>query len=439
MKIFLSICLAVVAFATSCLNSFGQQVGTATGPGASTLTIDDAERLAVQNNPRISVAQLLQRAQAQVTREVRSGLLPFAGANLTAVDAHEGSVLTAGALGNSNVYPRAAGGLTISQLITDFGRTRNLLRSAESQDRAQQDAQRAATADIILAVDEIFYQALTNQALLKVAQQTVAARQATADQIGALSASKLKSALDLSFANVELSQARLLLLNAKNAAQDSMANLNALLGSELDRPFNLVDPSSSQLQSAPAEAEPLVDLAFQSRPDLAAINESYKAAQHFSAAEHALGRPTLSVLAAVGGTPVRADQITSSWYGGVGANLSIPIFNGFLYSARAREADLRANAAQEERRSLRELIARDVRIAVLATQAAYQRIEVSKQLRDQSNQALDLAQTRYQLGLSGIVELSQAQLAQTQGEIAYNSARYAYQSALAVLRFQTGQ
>jgi outer membrane protein len=61
------------------------------------------------------------------------------------------------------------------------------------------------------------------------------------------------------------------------------------------------------------------------------------------------------------------------------------------------------------------------------------------QLLDQSNLALDLAQTRYKLGLSGIVELSEAQLAQTPAEIGYANARYAYQSALAVLRFQTGQ
>jgi len=52
---------------------------------------------------------------------------------------------------------------------------------------------------------------------------------------------------------------------------------------------------------------------------------------------------------------------------------------------------------------------------------------------------LDLAQTRYKLGLSGIVELSQAQLAQTQAEIAHANARYAYQAALAALTFQTGQ
>ena len=374
-----------------------------------------------------------------MTREVRSSELPTATANLTAVDSHNGSRITAGALNNPIVYERAAGGITISQLITDFGRTHNLVLSAQSQARAQADVQRATTADIVLAVDQAFYNALGSQAVLKVAEQTVAARQATADQIGALAASKLKSSLDLSFANVELSQARLLLLDAQNAAQDSMANLNALLGSEQDEQYNLVDQTPSEAQPAPENIESLVQMAFNARPDLAALKENSVAAHQFSRAEHALSRPTISALGTAGGTPVRSDQITSSWYGAVGANVNIPIFNGFLFSARAREADLRASAAQEEVRNLRELIARDVRTSALSAQAAFHRIEVTRQLLDQSNLALDLAQTRYKLGLSGIVELSQAQLAQTQAEIAYANARYAYQTALAVLSFQTGQ
>jgi outer membrane protein len=408
-------------------------------PLAPALTLAEAEHLAIEHNPRISIARLLQLAQAQVTREVRSGELPAATANLTAVDSHTGSRITAGALNNPIVYERAADGLTLSQLITDFGRTHDLISSAQSQARAQTDAQRATTADIVLAVDQAFYNALSNQAVLKVAEQTVVARQDTADQIGALAASKLKSSLDLSFANVELSQARLLLLDAQNAAQDSMANLNALLGSEQDEQYNLVDQTPSETQPAPENIEPLVQMAFSSRPDLAALHENSVAANQFSRAEHALSRPTVSALATTGGTPIRPDQITSSWYGAVGANVSIPIFNGFLYSARAREADLRANAAQEEVRNLRELIARDVRTSALTAQSAFQRIAVTRQLLDQSNLALDLAQTRYKLGLSGIVELSQAQLAQTQAEIAYANARYAYQIALAVLSFQTGQ
>ena len=64
---------------------------------------------------------------------------------------------------------------------------------------------------------------------------------------------------------------------------------------------------------------------------------------------------------------------------------------------------------------------------------------MTAKLLDQANQALDLAQTRYKLGLSSIVELSQAQLAQTSAEIGNTNARYGYQRALAAIRYQTGQ
>jgi outer membrane protein len=110
-----------------------------------------------------------------------------------------------------------------------------------------------------------------------------------------------------------------------------------------------------------------------------------------------------------------------------------------LYSARAKEADYRANAAQEQVRDLRNRIARDVRVTWLSAQSTYQRMSVTARLLTQANEALDLAQTRYKLGLSSFVELSQAQLAQTSAEIENTNARYDYQESLAAIRYQTGQ
>ena len=183
------------------------------------MTLAQAEQMAIQHNPNISVARLLALAQAQVTREVRSVEMPTATGDLTAVDAHDGTRITAGFLSNSSVYDRAAGGLSVSQLITDFGRTHNLVLSAQSTAKAQLESERATEIDITLTVDQAFYQALTAQAVLKVAQETVAERQATIDQVGALTKAKIKSDLDLSFANVQGSQAKLLLLDAQNNVQ----------------------------------------------------------------------------------------------------------------------------------------------------------------------------------------------------------------------------
>lgn len=118
--------------------------------------------------------------------------------------------------------------------------------------------------------------------------------------------------------------------------------------------------------------------------------------------------------------------------------MSIPIFNGFLYSAQAKESTLRAEAESERKRALRDQIVRDVRTAWLASNTAWQRVSVAAQLVKQANLALQLAQTRYKLGLSSIVELSQAQLQQTQAEIGNTNAQYQYRLSLATLNYETG-
>lgn len=409
-------------------------------PAGPTLRLADAEKMALAHNPNISVARLLQLASSQVVREARSSELPTSSVDLTAVGAHDYSRLTGlGSLNSGRALDKAAAGVTVSQLITDFGRTRNLVRNAKSNEQAQLDSLRASVEDITLATDEAFYNALTAQKVLLVAQQTVATRQATGDQIGALTNQKLRSTLDLSLADVQISQAQLLVLDAQNAMQTAMAGLNAILGSEDNTEYDLVDDTPQNPEPAPANAEDLVQLAFRSRPDLATLNDQYTAVRQFASAEHDLLRPTVSALAATGATPVRDDLIQSSWYGAAGANISIPVFNGLDYTARAKEADFRAHAASEQVRNLRDSIARDVRTAVLNAQTALQKIAVGKQLLDQANTALELAQARYKVGLSGIVDLTQAQLAQTEAEIGYTNARYAYQSALAMVRYQTGQ
>jgi outer membrane protein len=90
-------------------------------------------------------------------------------------------------------------------------------------------------------------------------------------------------------------------------------------------------------------------------------------------------------------------------------------------------------------RNLRDNIASAVRAAVLNAQIAFQRIGVTRELLNQANTALELAQARYNVGLAGIVELTQSQLAQTEALIGFTNARYTYQTALAVVRYQTGQ
>jgi outer membrane protein len=399
------------------------------------LSVKDAEALALKNNPTISVARLNALASEQVTREVRSSFWPQAYANLTAVDAENNSRITAGGLNNPIVYTRAAGGATVTQLITDFGHTTNLVASARLQARAEAQNAAATKQDVLLAVDQAFYNALQTRAVLQVAEQTVASRQLLSDQVSALTKSKLKSDLDLSFANVNLAQAKLLYLDALNSDKASAAALSAILGYPTLESFELVNDTEA-LAPPPADVDSLIADAFAKRPEILALEFQSESAEKLHKADHDQLYPTISALGAFGDSPVRDDRIYGS-YAAAGVNVEIPVFNGFLYSAKSHEADLRAQAARNQLVDLRNRISRDVRTSWLAASTAFDRVEVSEQLLAQANQALDLAQTRYKLGLSSIVELSQAQLQQTQAEIGSAQAGYQYRLALSILRYQT--
>jgi len=399
------------------------------------LTLKEAEALALKNNPQITSARLEAMASKQVVREQRSIYWPTATANLTAVDSHDDSRISAGGLNNPIIFARAAGGVTVGQLITDFGRTRNLVASSQFAAKASDQNALATREQILLGVDQAFYNVLQAQAVLRVANETVSNRQVVVDQVQALAKSALKSDLDLSFAQVNLAQAKLLLLDAQNNEKAAQASLAALLGYVTAQEFDVVD-EPGPVPTPPGNLDELIKQAVDSRPELQAANFQYESAEKSKSAERDASLPTISALGAVGGAPIRDDRLTS-WYGAVGVNMQIPVFNGFLFSTRTREADLRAQAAREHLVDLRNTIAKNVRTSWLSVITAYDRLDVTSQLSKQANLALDLAQTRYKLGLGSIVELSQAQLQQTQAEITQAQAGYEYRLALSVLQYQT--
>jgi outer membrane protein len=409
------------------------------------LTRRDAEQLAIKNNPRITVGRLLALAQHQVSRETSSAQLPTFNGMITAVDANEGSRIGAGALNAPRLLEHAGAGITLSQLLTDFGRTTSLVSASKLHEKAQNASALATTEDIVLAVDQAFYNALEDQALLKVAQQTVTTRQSVEHQIDELAKNNLKSTLDLTFAEVNLSQAKLLQLDAQNNLDSSTAALAEVLGFDRQMTFEL-NEDEAQPPAPPTDVDGLVRSAFQQRPDLQAFTYEQQAAEKFRRAQRDQLFPTVSALGIAGGTPVRPDcfggcfpnYFISSWYGAIGVNMNIPIFNGFLFTAQASEAKYRAQAAAENTRDLRDRIARDVRTAWLAANTAFQRVAVTAELAKEADLSLSLAQSRYQLGLGSIVELSQAQLQQTDAAIGYVNAQYQYRLTLSTLNYEIG-
>jgi len=188
------------------------------------LSLADAEKLAVQNNPQLSSAHYTAAAAHQVPNQYKANLAPNVFGSFTGVGADNGSRLAAGGLNNPIVYNRLGSGLTVGQLITDFGRTSDLVGSARLRADAQDQATEATRARIELSTAAAYFAVLRAHAVLRVAEQTVKARQDVADQVAALAESKMRTTLDVSFANVNLSDARLLVVQAQGRSIGLLAD-----------------------------------------------------------------------------------------------------------------------------------------------------------------------------------------------------------------------
>jgi outer membrane protein len=410
--------------------------GTALAQTPPRLTLKDAEQRALAGHPGVLAAEAAAQAAQQTVREARSAYWPTLFGSVTGAAAPENTRITAGALNNPSIFDWFALGVTAAQLVTDFGRTSELVRTQQLRSGAQAQDVTAVRADVLLDVDRAYFDTLRAQAVLRVARQTVDARQVVVDQVNALAQSGLKSGLDLSFARVNLSQALLLRVQAEGDVQSTFAELNTAMGALQTTTYELAEEPLAA--PAPEDASAVIAQALRDRPDVAAERLAAQAAARFVLAERALSFPTVAAVGTAGITPYR-DQTLNDHYSAAGFNVTVPVFNGGLYSARRGEAMYRAQVADEARRELENRVARDVTLAWVQVKTGAQRVDLTNQLLMQARDALDLAQQRYTMGLSSIVELTQAQLSETEAEIATATARYDYQAKVAALRFQTGQ
>jgi len=401
-------------------------------------TLKEAENYALANHPQIASAKLTADAVRQEIREARSAFFPQVYGESDSVYADGGDTRLAApeGLSNSSVYSRQSDGVVASQLITDFGRTYELTESAHFRANAANDRTNVARAVVVLAVDRSYFDVLRSSAVLRVAQETVHARDVAFRQISDLARNGLKSILDANFAQVNLSEAQLLQIQAKSAVNQAEAELSTALGFPDAQHFTLAEePLDPKLAGSP---EGLIQQALNQRPELASLHNEMEGAQRFAKAQDAEKYPRISALGAAGVNPLAPKAEFGTTYYAAGINVELPIATGGNLDAQAQQAHLLASAATQNMIDAQNTISRDVRVAWLDVTTAKERFGVTAELVQTAADAQKLADARYRLGTSSIVELIQAQLNYTEAELQDTSARYDFQSGRALLNFTTG-
>jgi outer membrane protein len=277
--------------------SYAQSVAQVAA-GAPVLSLSDAEARALKNQPRLAAEALRAQAAEKRIQESRSSYFPQLAGNVTAVKTNGDTAQAAGAVTTSSVSTRVAGGVTLMQLVTDFGRTRDLVRSSRFSAQAEVQSTEDVRQKILRDVDEAYFATGAAESVRTTAQAVLDYRRVSLRQLTALAQSQLRSTLDVQFAQVLVSEAELAVVQANSNVKQTRAQLTAAMGDASDPDYVLTD------QALPPNLDDDVAVyireALATRADLKALKLQTEASHQFALSEKKLNYPTINLQGTMG-------------------------------------------------------------------------------------------------------------------------------------------
>ncbi len=426
-------------------------------PAGSLLPLDEAIKTGLATHPLIERSRYSLLLTKALTRQTQGERYPWLEASLAGSSGSMRIVTTdgkaihdrgghgfdpGGALAHHN-QNMLSGGFMLNQLISDFGYTAHRILATEANEAASEKEILTNKAFVILNVQRAYLNCLLQKSLVTIAAETVKQRQAVRDQVQALYKHQLKSKVDLDLMLVEVSNAELSLIKAKNEIKQSFAALNNAMGIE--------GPDQYELEQIPIRVTPsqavdtLVATGLSDRPELLGNRDRLVATEELLKAVKALNFGSLSAVGSIGMTKygdvhdsgIPSDGVAPFW--GYGATMKFPLFTGFRIQSQIKEASYRKGETEEELQSLANEIVLQIVRAYLTKTTNAEQIALEQERVTFSKEALLLSQERYRLGLSPIVEVIRATAVLFESESRLAEARYIYKTSESVVAYATGQ
>jgi outer membrane protein len=382
-------------------------------------------------------AQASVDAARQRVWQAVSGYLPDVSANYdaerrkTSLNAATRTGETSGNLARTfNFYDTGVG---FSQVLFDFGQTLAAIRSAQASERSSRADRDTDEQDVVFNVRQSYFNVLAARRLLGVADETVEqTRKQLEDAQGRYDVG-LAPRFDVTRGQVQLANAELSQLTARNGVAVAGETLRNALGLEAPIAFDLVDVLDRV--PVPLNEADEVAAAQSRRPELLSLRAQQAAAEQQIAQ---LQRDYLPRVSSDGTYRWAGSDypLQDNW--SIGARLSVSLFNGGLTTAQVGEAKANLAKLEFDEETLAQSIALDVRRAVLDATQAGERIGVAAKGVQQARENYDVAEARYRTGVGNIIELTDARAALASAEAESVQALYDYQIALATLARATG-
>lgn len=381
-----------------------------------TLTIDEARALALKKHPALAAQSLQAHASSELPKQLRAGLGPQFSLGASGAAAEELSRFVFTGVNSPLLVSRVGGGLQLSQLIHDFGRSRESLLAAKLRVKGQEQLVQASRLQVLLGVERAYFALLRADVQKDVADQIFETRRAM------LAGASDPSAAQLSVMEAEFQLAKA--LNDRNAAE---AELLAAIG--IDGALSLTVKEAAGSPALPPNLESILDQAVQSRPELRALAIELEASEHVLEAEKRANRPTISALAVAGLIPATTFN-TINRYGSASVNVNIPLWNGRISESRQNELGLRSQALEKLKEDRSKQISRELRVAYFNAKTALERLKLTQAVAVMARKRRDESKS--------VAEKHLAQLTLSTAEGADRVARYDYLSLCSSLHLLLG-
>ncbi len=325
-------------------------------------------------------------------------------------------------------------GLSVDQLVYDFGKTPAAIREAYENKVASEASLRSIGNTVIYNVREAYYNLSKQAALVNVAQETVKQYEVHLDQTRTLVEVGRRIKYDITKAEVNLGNARIDLVNARNNLRTARAELNNALGLGEDPGYKVKDPVMPELKDY--NLQHLVEMARAHQPELVAQIARERAAS--AAVDNAIADlfPSLSV---DGGYSWSGDKLPLVWNWSLGALVNWTIFNGFQKTNQIDKTVANLRSARATKAEIEQKIYLDLTRAVAQLESASERLKLTDLIVKQAEEALNLVDEQYKIGKASSVEVTDAQVSLTQAQVEQIQARFDYQTAVALINKTVGE
>ena len=400
------------------------------------LTLVQLTDLALNNNPSTRIAWAQIRRSEAAVELARAGYWPQIS---VAYDYQRNK--SSGVSGQSTTPEKIYGpSVDLNWLLFDFGTRAGTVDAAKySLTAAQLDSDQTLQ-DLILEVEQDYYQVLGLQALQDADLQSVQDASALLDAANQRKGSGLATIGDVYQAQAALASAKLALQTAQGQLAASRGQLAITLGYPADSAVPLAPWESQVTATLPQEnVHVLLAQAGQARPELLASKAQEQAAIASLEAARGQGWPKLTLNASAGRSTVSSPtrKFTSRNYAG-DVSLSFPLFSGFADQAAAREAQAAVDVAQASDEQLLQTVQLEVWQAYQNMRTAASSLDTTDVGLQSAQQADDVTQARYKNGLDSILDVLSAQSALANALVQQVQARLNWFAALAAMGHAMG-